>query len=209
MKNTNTHTDLHPKNERTLVIIKPDGIQRSLIGDVISRYERAGLKLVALKMLIPDENSIEKHYTLDPEWKLKTGEKNLKAYRDKGLVPPHDDPIKQSDMILNKLKKYMTSGPIIPMVWQGAHAVSIVRKITGGTEPILSDVGTIRGDYVLDSYKMADDDMRAIRNIVHASGSLSDAEKEIAFWFKDDEILKYRLIVEQMLYDVNLDGILE
>ena len=103
----------------------------------------------------------------------------------------------------------MTSGPIIPMVWQGAHAVSIVRKITGGTEPILSDVGTIRGDYVLDSYKMADDDMRAIRNIVHASGSLSDAEKEIAFWFKDDEILKYRLIVEQMLYDVNLDGILE
>ena len=199
----------HPKYERTLVIIKPDGIQRSLIGEVTSRYERVGLKLIGLKMLIPTSDMVEAHYTLDPEWKLKTGKKNLQAYKDKGLIPPHDDPIKQSDMILKKLKSYMASGPVIAMVWQGAHAVSIARKITGGTEPVLSDVGTIRGDYVIDSYKMADDDVRAIRNVVHASGTIVEAEAEISYWFKDEEIVNYKLIAEQMLYDVNLDGIIE
>jgi len=133
----------------------------------------------------------------------------LKAYREKGLIPPHDDPIKQSKMILEKLKTYMISGPVIPMVWQGADAVSIVRKLTGGTEPLLSDVGTIRGDYVLDSYKMADDDIRAIRNLVHASGSVKEAEDEIKHWFTSDEIIRYTLVQEKILYDVNIDGILE
>ncbi len=199
----------HPKHERTLVIIKPDGIQRSLIGEVIQRYERTGLKLIAVKMLIPTKEMVEAHYTLDPEWKLKTGIKNLQAYKDKGLTPPHDDPIKQSDMILDKLKKYMASGPVIAMVWEGMHAVAIVRKITGGTEPLLSDVGTIRGDYVLDSYKIADDDVRAIRNIVHASGTVKEANDEIKFWFKDNEIIKYNHIQDRILYDVNLDGILD
>ncbi len=199
----------HPKNEKTLVLIKPDGIQRSLIGEVIKRYERTGLKLIAIKMLIPTSEMIETHYTLDPEWKLKTGLKNLQAYKDKGLTPPHDDPIKQSDMILEKLKNYMVSGPVIAMVWQGMHAVSIVRKITGGTEPLLSDVGTIRGDYVLDSYKTADDDMRAIRNIVHASGTAKEANDEIKHWFSDKEIISYNHIQDRILYDVNLDGILD
>lgn len=192
-----------------MVIIKPDGIQRSLIGEVIGRYERAGLKLVAMKMLVPTAQMVEEHYTLDPEWKLKTGEKNLKAYKDKGLTPPHDDPIAQSDMILGKLKKYMSSGPVIAMIWQGAHAVAIVRKLTGGTEPLMSDVGTIRGDFVIDSYKMADDDLRAIRNVVHASGSVKEAEDEISYWFKKDEIIEYRLLVEQMLYDIDLGNIME
>lgn len=199
----------HPKHERTLVIIKPDGVQRSLIGEVIKRYERTGLKLVAIKMLIPTKDMVEAHYTLDPEWKLKTGIKNLQAYKDKGLVPPTDDPVKQSDMILEKLKKYLASGPVVTMVWQGLHAVAIVRKITGGTEPLLSDVGTIRGDYVLDSYKIADDEKRAIRNIVHASGTVKEANDEIMFWFKDNEILSYNHIQDRILYDVNLDGILE
>jgi nucleoside-diphosphate kinase len=199
----------HPKTEKTLVIIKPDGIQRSLIGEVIKRYERTGLKLIAIKMLVPTPEMIEAHYTLDPEWKMKTGLKNLQAYKDKGLKPPHDDPIKQSDMIIEKLKKYMASGPVVAMVWQGMHSVSIVRKITGGTEPLLSDVGTIRGDYVLDSYKTADDDMRAIRNIVHASGSVKEAEDEILHWFSEKEIIKYNHVQDRILYDVNLDGILE
>ena len=87
--------------------------------------------------------------------------------------------------------------------------MAIVRKLTGGTEPLVSDVGTIRGDYVLDSYKMADDDVRAIRNILHASGSVTEAELEIAHWFKPEEIIRYRLVQESILYDVNLDGILE
>ncbi|KND48392.1 MAG: nucleoside-diphosphate kinase [Parcubacteria bacterium C7867-002] len=199
----------HAKYERTLVIIKPDGIQRSLIGEVIKRYERTGLKLVGIKMVVPTQEMVEAHYTLDPEWKKKTGEKNLQAYRDKGLTPPHDDPIKQSDMILMKLKKYFASGPVIAMVWQGAHAVSIVRKITGGTEPMLSDVGTIRGDYVIDSYKVADDDVRAIRNIVHASGTIAEAKLEIDYWFKKEELVDYRLLVDAMLYDTDIDDILE
>jgi nucleoside-diphosphate kinase len=199
----------HAKYERTLVIIKPDGIQRSLIGEVVKRYERAGLKLVGIKMVVPTQEMVEAHYTLDPEWKKKTGEKNLQAYKDKGLTPPHNDPIKQSEMILMKLKKYFASGPVVAMVWQGAHAVSVVRKITGGTEPMLSDVGTIRGDYVIDSYKLADDDVRAIRNIVHASGTIAEAKLEIDYWFKKEELVDYRLLVDAMLYDTDIDGILE
>lgn len=95
------------------------------------------------------------------------------------------------------------------MAWKGAHAVEIVRKITGGTEPLTSDVGTIRGDFVVDSYKMSDDDNRSVRNLLHASGSPEEAEVEIAHWFSEKEIINYRLVQEQIIYDVNLDGILE
>lgn len=200
---------MHPKVERTLVVIKPDGVQRSLVGEIIKRYERVGLKLSAIKMLVPTEEFIEAHYTLDPEWRRITGEKSIKAYKEKGLRHHETDPLKITEIILRKLKKYMSSGPVIAMVWQGAHAVAIVRKLTGGTEPLMSDVGTIRGDFVLDSYKMSDDDLRAVRNLVHASGSVKEAEDEIKHWFKKGEIINYKLVQEQILYDVNLDGILE
>jgi len=199
----------HPKYERTLVIIKPDGIQRSLIGEIIQRYERVGLKCVAIKMLIPTAELIEKHYTLDPEWRVKTGLKTIKGYTDKGLKPPHTDPLKVTAVILKNLIAYMVKGPVIAMVWQGANAVDIVRKLTGGTEPLMSDVGTIRGDFVIDSYLMTDHDGRAIRNLVHASGSVKEAQDEIAHWFKKEEVFIYRHINEAMLYDVDLDGILE
>lgn len=199
----------HHKEERTLVVIKPDGIQRSLIGEVIKRYERTGLKLIGVKMLVPTADLIRRHYTLDPEWMMKTGIKSIKGYTDKGLKPPFTDPLKVTEIVLKNLVNYMTKGPVIAMVWQGAHAVEIVRKITGGTEPLTSDVGTIRGDYVLDSYRMSDMDGRAVRNIVHASGTVKEAEDEIAHWFKKEEIMKYKIIVEHILYDVNLDGILE
>jgi nucleoside-diphosphate kinase len=200
----------HFKDERTLIVIKPDGIQRSLIGEIIKRYERAGLKLVGIKMFIPTAAFIEKHYTLDPEWKRLTGEKNIKAYKDKGIPHPvsETDPIKVSNMILGKLTSYMSSGPVIAMVWQGAHAVSIVRKITGGTEPLTSPMGTIRGDFVLDSYQMADADVRAVRNLVHASGSVKEAGDEIMHWFKKDELIDYKLFQEAILYDQHLDDIL-
>ena len=199
----------HHKEERTLVIIKPDGVQRTLVGEIIRRYERAGLKLVGMKMMVSSADHIEAHYTLDPEWRRITGEKSIKGYTDKGLTPPTLDPLEITAKVLENLKKYMTSGPVIPMVWQGAHAVKIVRKITGGTEPLTSDVGSIRGDFVLDSYQMTDTDGRAIRNLVHASGSPEEAEMEIKHWFKDEEITKYRLVQDEILYDVNLDGILE
>ncbi len=199
----------HPKSERTLVIVKPDGVQRGLIGEVIKRYEQVGLKLVAIKMAVPTPEKVEAHYTLDPNWRTVTGEKTIHAYEEKGLVPPSHDPLEITAVILANLKKYMTSGPVVFMVWEGAHAVKIVRKITGGTEPLTSDVGTIRGDYVLDSYRMADIDGRAVRNVIHASGSPEEAEMEIKHWFTEGEVLSYRLVGEQIIYDVNLDGILE
>jgi nucleoside-diphosphate kinase len=197
------------KNEKTFVIIKPDGVQRTLIGEIIRRYERVGLKLIGLKMVIPTVEKAEKHYTLDSEWLKKVGEKSIQSYKAKGLVPPSEDPLEVGNKVLVRLVKFMTSGPVVAMVWQGAHAVQIVRKMTGGTEPLSSDIGTIRGDYVIDSYQIADVDDRAIRNVVHASGSVEEAINEINLWFKPEEILSYRLIQDAILYDVNLDGILE
>ena len=202
-------TKPHPKVDRTLVIVKPDGVQRGLIGEVIKRYEQVGLKLVAIKMGVPSADKVEQHYTLDPEWRRITGEKTIASYKAKGQTPPSEDPLEITAVVLKNLKKYLTSGPVVLMVWQGAHAVKIVRKITGGTEPLTSDVGSIRGDYVLDSYEMADIDDRAIRNVIHASGSAEEAEAEISHWFSADEVLSYRLVGEQLIYDVNLDGILE
>lgn len=169
----------HPKKERTFVAIKPDGIQRSLVGEVIQRFERVGLKLVGLKLLTVGENHIREHY---------------KALDQK---------------IQDHLVKYMTSGPVVAMVWEGAHAVPLVRKIVGKTEPLTSDVGTIRGDFVLDSYAVSDADGRAVRNIIHASGNVEEANFEINHWFKPEEVIDYKHIQEKILYDVNLDGILE
>jgi nucleoside-diphosphate kinase len=160
-------------------------------------------------MMIPTPELIEKHYTLDPEWRVKTGLKTIKGYTDKGQTPPFTDPLKITAIILKNLVNYLSKGPVIAMVWEGAHAVAIVRKITGGTEPLSSAVGTIRGDYVMDSYSMTDNDGRAIRNLVHASGSVKEADDEIAHWFKKEEIFRYRHIAEAMHYDVDLDGILE
>lgn len=199
----------HPKTERTLVLIKPDGIQRSLVGEIIKRFERAGLKLVGLKMLVPTAAHIEAHYTLDPAWRKVTGEKTIKGYESKGLVPPSRDPLEITARILAGLKKYLTSGPVVALALQGAHAVAIVRKLVGGTEPLTSDVGTIRGDFVLDSYQMSDTDGRTVRNLVHASGSVKEADAELAHWFTAPELTNYRLVQEQILYDVNLDGLLE
>lgn len=197
------------KNEKTFVIIKPDGVQRSLIGEVIGRFERVGLKLVAMKMVLPTEEMAKKHYTIDPEWVRKTGERSISNYQKKGINPPSDDPMKVGGKVLENLVRYITSGPVVAMAWQGAHAVPIVRKLVGGTEPLTSDVGTIRGDFVLDSYQMSDKDMRAVRNVIHASGTPDEAKGEIALWFSDNDIIEYNHIQESMLYDVNLDGILE
>lgn len=201
--------DKHFKEEQTLIIIKPDGVQRSLVGEIISRLERIGLKLVAMKMQVADPDHIEKHYTLDPGWRKQNGEKTIESYRSKGLNPPTEDPMEMSGKTLERLRTYMSSGPVVVMVWQGAHAVPLVRKIVGATEPLTSDVGTIRGDYVLDSYEMSDSDGRSVRNLIHASGSVKEAQDEISLWFKDNEVIRYGLVQEKILYDVNLDDILE
>jgi nucleoside-diphosphate kinase len=192
----------HPKYEKTLIIIKPDGVQRNLIGEIISRFERAGLKLVAMKMVTADIDMIKKHYTLDPEWMRLVGEKSIKGLLDKGIEPISRDPMVIAESVIDRLSKYMTSGPVIPMVLQGGHAVSVVRKIVGSTEPVMSDVGTIRGDFVLDSYQMSMDDERCVRNLIHASGTVEEAIKEINLWFNQDEIMEYVLANESVIYGI-------
>ncbi|MFA6185174.1 MAG: nucleoside-diphosphate kinase [Candidatus Shapirobacteria bacterium] len=197
------------KQEQTLVIVKPDGVQRGLIGEVIKRYETCGLKLVALKMLIPTKELALKHYSTDPNWALKTGTKSFESYKSKGLSTPGNDPIKFAETIREKIVDFISSGPVVAMIWQGMGAVAIVRKITGSTEPLASAPGTIRGDYTIDSYSSSDIDNRSVRNIIHSSESVDEASKEIPIWFDKKEILSFRLISEEIIYDVNLDGILE
>lgn len=188
------------KNEKTLILVKPDGVQRGLTGEIIKRFERVGLKLVGLKFIVPNREMIQRHYTNDPEWVLKTGTRNIKSCLEKGIEPPANDPMEVGNMVLNNLVEFMTSGPVVAMIWQGAHAVKIVRKLVGGTEPLSSDVGTIRGDFVLDSYEMAEAQGRAVRNVIHASGNIDEAQAEIAQWFNSNEIIEYRAIHEQILY---------
>ncbi len=199
----------HHKYEQTFTLIKPDGIQRSLIGEMIGRFEKVGLKLVAMKMFVPTKDLIKKHYTIDPDWFMITGTKSIKGRAASGEDVTGLDPIKVCEEVLERLQTYLSAGPVISMVWQGAHAVRLVRKLVGGTEPLTSDVGTIRGDFVMDSYEMTEVDKRSIRNLIHASGSVKEAHDEINLWFKPEEIIKYRLAQEEILYDVNLDGILE
>ncbi len=198
----------HFKHERTFVMVKPDGVQRSLVGEIVNRFEKAGLKLVALKMLVPDSETAKEHYDMHPEWRKSVGEKIIKGYEKQGKEPPSKDPEEAGGVVLERLTKYISSGPVVAMVLEGAHAVELVRKLVGDTEPLSSDVGTIRGDYVMDSYKMADSDERSVRNIIHASGSTEEAEKEISHWFKENELINYRNIQEKILYE-DMDDLLE
>jgi len=200
-----------PSEERTLVIIKPDGVQRSLIGEIIKRYERSGLKLLAMKTLIPTEEQATKHYyeVGGDEWLEEVGRKARSAYEKKGLESPYETNMENGKAVMAANAKYFSSGPVVAMIWSGNQAVQLVRKITGGTEPLTSDVGTIRGDFTLDSYALADVDSRSVRNLIHASGEVSEAEQEIKIWFKEEEIMSYTHIQDKILYDVNLDGIKE
>lgn len=201
----------HPKKERTLVIIKPDGVQRTLIGEIIKRYEQVGLKMIALKMMTATEEMAIKHYyeVGGDAWLEEVGRKARLAYEKKGLESPFATNMDNGRAIMLANAKYLSAGPVVAMIWQGNNATALVRKITGSTEPASSDMGTIRGDYTLDTYMIADTDQRSIRNLIHASGNVEEAEQEIPIWFKPEEILSYRLIADEILYDVNLDGIME
>ncbi|NCS99538.1 nucleoside-diphosphate kinase [Candidatus Parcubacteria bacterium] len=198
----------HPKKERTFVIIKPDGVQRSLIGDIVSRFERVGLKLVYMNMGILDEKKIWDHYGKDDEWFLKKGTGIVEDRKASGL-PIEKEAIEYGRDIIGALTNFMTAGPTVTMVWEGNQAVAVIKKLVGGTEPTTSDVGTIRGDYTIDSYAICSVDDRAVRNLIHCSDEPSEAEREINLWIDPKDLIDYRLVQEQMLYDVNLDGILE
>src|SRR5262245_42945833 len=141
----------HPKKERTLVIIKPDGVQRSLVGEIIHRYERTGLKLAAMRFGLIEEKKLWEHYNKDDAWFLKKGTKILEDKKASGQAITKEA-LEYGKDIIGQLVKFMTSGPTLMMVWEGNQAAAVVRKITGETEPSTSDVGTIRGDLTLDSY---------------------------------------------------------
>jgi nucleoside-diphosphate kinase len=198
----------HPKLERTFVIIKPDGVQRSLVGEIIKRFERTGLKLVHLSLSVLDEKKVWEHYGKDDAWFMKKGT-GIVANRTEAGLPVEKEAIEYGKDIIRANANFMTSGPVVIMVWEGNQAVAVVKKIVGGTEPSTSDVGTIRGDFTIDSYAISAVDDRAVRNLVHCSDAPEEAEREIKLWLGDESILKYRLVQDQILYDVNIDGILE
>lgn len=199
---------MKPQKERTFVIIKPDGVQRSLIGEIIKRIERTGLKIVGLKMFVPDRVRATKHYGKSDEWCIEKGTTQIKNLKEIGQEPTKDA-LAYGREIVDALLNYMTVGPVVAMVIEGAHSVSVVRKLVGVTQPMASDVGTIRGDFNVDSYETANVAGRAVRNLIHCTEKPEEAQGEIDIWFSKDELIDYRLIQEQILYDVNIDGILE
>jgi nucleoside-diphosphate kinase len=193
-------------HEQTLVLIKPDAVQRGLIGEVISRFEKKGLKIVAMKMITPTEDLARRHYDQPESAMMALGNKTLATYAEKGLKHKFSDPMDIARDIQKKLVRFMMSGPIVAMVIEGAHAVAHVRKIRGQTNPLNADVGTITADLTIDSYFIADEDERALRNLVHASGTVEEAEVEKKIWFTEDEIQDYDLAIERVLYDIEWEG---
>lgn len=189
-------------------MIKPDGVQRGLIGEIIRRIERTGLKLVGIKLVLADEKVLWVHYNKDEAWFASKGAKIAENKKAAGL-PVTKEAVEYGKDIIRGLVRFMTAGPVVQMVWEGNQSVAVIKKIVGGTEPLTSDVGTIRGDLTVDSYAITAIDDRAVRNLIHCSDNTDDAKREIGLWFKENEIIEYRLVSEQILYDVNLDGILE
>ncbi len=200
--------DNHPKKERSFVIIKPDGVQRGLIGEIIKRFERTGLKIVGLKFGMLDKEKIWKHYDKDDAWFLKKGTNIVNDRKASGMVVDKE-PIEYGKDIIRALEKFMTACPVVSIVLEGNEAVAVVKKIVGETEPKTSDVGTIRGDLTTDSYNISAVDDRAVRNLIHCSDEVDNAKKEISLWFEEKELVNYRLVSEAILYDVNLDGLME
>lgn len=193
-------------HERTLVIVKPDGVQRGLVGEILARFEKKGLKIIGMRMVWPDALLAQNHYDMPESDKIAMGERTLATYREKG-VELDKTPIEIAEGIQKRLVKYLSTGPVVAMVIEGAHAIAHVRKIRGATNPLSADVGTITADYTIDSYFLSDPDERAIRNLVHASGSVDEANREIGLWFGKDEIHDYDLAIEKILYSKDWEGV--
>ena len=154
--------------QRTLILFKPDAVQRGIVGEILTRFERVGLKIVGMKMIFPNKEHYHKHYEGIGKMVTRRGEKAF-------------------DMAL----EFMTQGPVIAMVFEGVEAVELVRKLVGGTEPKSALPGTIRGDYSHMSFGYADEHNVGIPNLIHASGSIEEAKQEIEHWFSNYEIYDY------------------
>jgi nucleoside-diphosphate kinase len=193
------------KFERTFCMIKPDGVKRALIGDVIHRFEKVGLKIVGMRMFTPTEEQVRAHYPMSDEaWVARLGDKSLSGfdnidYEAKDVLGT-DNREEIGRAVAEGLVHYMTSGPVVAMVVEGMQAIDMVRKLCGHTLSFKADVGTIRGDYSVDSPSVANAEFRAIHNIIHASENAFEAMTEIKLWFGDEDVPSYDLSAEATMY---------
>jgi len=187
------------KPERTLIAVKPEAIQRHLVGEIIAKFEMRGMKMIAAKMTAPDAAQVERHYPVTEDWLISSGTKTYENYKSKG-IDPGMTPVELAKQTHRKLLEHLTDRPILVMVFEGPHAVALGRKTAGATNPLTADIGSIRGDYGTDSYEISDQADRAIFSLVHASGSVEEAESEIKAWFTPSEIVDYDLLDENIFY---------
>lgn len=183
--------------EQTVVLIKPDGVKRGIIGEIVHRFERMGLKIIAMKMVTPSQNMLLKHYQSDKDATLKRwGDKTLATYIKYGKDPIKEfgtnNPLELGKLVNKWLFDYVQSGPLIAILLEGRHAVENVVNLAGPTMPVAAPAGTIRGDFSTDSAAYANDERRGVMNLVHISASIEEANFEKTIWFTKDEIFKYK-----------------
>jgi len=196
--------------ERSLILIKPDVLQRQIVGEILSRFERKGFKIIGLKMLNATKEQVGEHYSDDEEYLIETGEKAKKGAIARGEDVTRWNSLERGRIIRQRNIDYLTCGPIVAMVLEGYGVVTQVRKILGSTSPAEGDVGTIRDDYSLDTYALADYISRSTRTMLHASDSVENAEREIKIWFKPNELCNnYETGAEKIFYDEGWDHIKE
>lgn len=183
--------------ERTFVILKPDAVQRGLVGEIITRFERAGLKIIAMKMMVPEAELLKKHY---PDDLIPIVGNKTKADWDAYGVEYSETIEEIGTMIVEATRKFMQSAPVVAMVLEGGHAVEVVRKMVGSTGPKDSPPGTIRGDYAHLSLGRASLQKKGAANLIHASGSVDEAKDEIAMWFSDDDLYTYQTVHEHLTH---------
>jgi len=174
-------------HERTFVMIKPDGVRRSLIGEIISTFERAGLHITRLEMRRPTKSIAQEHYPSTDEWLMAAGQKALRGYEKAGLNVLDDfgtdDPVAIGRTIKKWLVEFLCSGDVVAMVVEGNLTISNVRRLCGNTLPTDADPASIRGRYSTDSPDQSFVEKRPVLNLVHASGDKEEAEFEIGLWF--------------------------
>lgn len=189
-------------------MLKPDAVQRGLIGEIVKRFEATGLKCSAMKMFMADEERIFKHYNKDEAWFMTKGTRIVADLEEQGK-PVEKEPMEYGKDIIRANAVFMMQSPLVAMVWEGNQAGAVIKKVVGSTEPATSDVGTVRGDYTVDSYSHAAYEDRAVRNLVHCTDpedGPEEAAREINLWFTEEEIMSYTTAQEAIMYDVNLDG---
>jgi len=186
----------HPKEEKTFLMVKPDGVRKGLVGEIIKRVEQRDLKIIALEMFMAEKQQIDDHYPKDKAWITRLGDKTKATYEKYGFDTIEelgtDDSFKLGEMVRGWLVDFMVSAPLVRMIVQGIHAVDMVRKIAGPTMPYQADMGTIRGDFSADSPALANKEKRAVMNLVHASETPEEAEHEIEFWFGKGKAFEYK-----------------